>query len=161
MSEETKKEREEFLEFPYTMVIPTRFATGPCMGKFLSELRDNKRILGNVCPQCRRTMLPPRIICAECHCEVGADFVELGPRGTVITYDVVFVPFINPLTGKPREVPYTTAFILLDGGNTTFFHFLQETDPAKLRVGMRVEAVFREERRGDATDILYFKTVEE
>jgi len=52
--------------------------------------------------------------------------------------------------------------ILLDDG-VYIRHFLEETDAEKLRVGMRVEAVWKEDHeRGEGTaDVKYFRTIEE
>jgi len=152
--------KKELIEVPILCSIPQSFSTGPLMGRFLSALRDEKKILGNVCPSCRRTQIPPRINCAVCHVDAH-QWVELGPGGYVTSYDVVFVPTINPLTGKMREVPYTTASIVLDGGDATLMHFLDETDPEKIKVGNRVEAVFRPdgERSGSVLDIHYFRVI--
>lgn len=142
------------------MSIPCRLSTGPYMGRFLREIKENKRFVGNKCPECGRTMLPPRIVCALCHVE-AEEWVVLSDKGSVVSFDVVFIPTINPMTGKMREVPYATGNVLLDGGDATIWHFLEEKDPAKVRIGMRVQAVFREEGRiGAITDILHFKTVE-
>lgn len=68
--------------------------------------------------------------------------------------------FVDPDTGKERPVPYTYAYIQLDGAGSRFPHFLKETDPSKLRVGMRVQSVFEEERRGHLLDIRHFRTIE-
>jgi uncharacterized OB-fold protein len=91
----------------------------------------------------------------------AGEWVVLSDKGSVVSFDVVYIPTLNPMTGKMREVPYATANVLLDGGDATIWHFLEEKDPAKIRIGMRVQAVFREEgRSGAITDILHFKTIE-
>jgi uncharacterized OB-fold protein len=157
---EEKKAGHELIEFPIKLSIPQHFATGPTMGRFLSEIRDNKKIMANKCPRCGRTQIPPRIVCAECHVECH-EWVQLEPRGVITTFDVTYVPTINPLTGKMREVPYTTGSVLLDGGDATLMHFFDVTDPEKIHVGQRCEAVFRpdQEREGKVTDILYFRVI--
>ena len=45
----------------------------------------------------------------------------------------------------------------LDGADTTLNHLLAETDPGRLRIGLRVRAVWREELRGALDDILHFE----
>jgi uncharacterized OB-fold protein len=42
-------------------------------------------------------------------------------------------------------------------------HLLGEVDPQKVKIGMRVQAVWKppKEREGAITDILYFKPIEE
>lgn len=150
----------ELIEVLDVLSVPQVFATGPCMGRFLSALRDEKKILGNKCPVCGRTQIPPRIVCAECNVEVN-EWIELGPGGYLTSFDVIYIPTINPLTGKMREVPYTTGSIVLDHGDSALMHFVDETDPKKIKIGNRVEAVFRPdgERSGNVLDILYFRVI--
>ena len=159
MNDQKEKPR-ELIEVPELLSVPQSFSTGPTMGRFLAALRDEKKILGNRCPVCQRTQIPPRIVCADCHVEVN-EWVELGPGGYLTSYDVVYIPTINPLTGKMREVPYTTASIVLDGGDAALMHFVDETDPKKIMLFQRVEAVFRpdHERTGNVLDILYFRVI--
>ena len=157
---ENKENKVELIEIPQLCSVPQSFSTGEVMGRFLSGLRDEKKIYANKCPQCGRTQIPPRIVCAECDVEVK-EWLEVGPGGYVTAFDVVYIPTLNPLTGKMREVPYTTSGIVLDNGDATLMHFLDETDPKKIQVGSRVEAVFRPdgERTGSVLDILYFRVI--
>ena len=145
------------------MNIPYNWGAGDFVGKFLEELRDNERIYANKCPHCGRYHLPPRIVCGRCHVEMeGFDkWVEVGPKGTVLLFTITMTPFLNPGTGKPRQVPYTIATIQLDGAPAAFEHLLEETQPDKLFIGMRVEAMFTpgHERKGDLRDIRYFRTI--
>jgi len=141
--------------------IPQRFATGPVMGRFLKELRDNKRIMANVCPECGRYQLPPREVCAICRVPV-TEFREVGPEGEISSFDLVYYASPDPLTGKARKAPYTTVNVLLDGveGKDTLWHLLDETDPKKIKRGLRVRAIFNEERTGSVTDISHFEIIE-
>lgn len=145
------------------MNIPYNWGAGDFVGKALEELRDNGKIYANQCPQCGRFQLPPRMVCGRCHVEMEGfeKWVEVGPQGTVLLFTVTVKSFLEPETGKPREVPYTVATIQLDGAPVAFEHFLEETDPEKIKVGMRVEALLKpkEQRKGDLRDILYFKTL--
>ncbi len=52
---ESQEKREELIVQRQLISVPQRFATGPLFGKFLAELRDNKRIIGNKCPRCGRS----------------------------------------------------------------------------------------------------------
>jgi uncharacterized OB-fold protein len=140
--------------------IPMRFATGPVMGRFLSELRDNQRIMANRCPVCGRFQLPPREVCAICRVP-ATEFIEVGPEGVVNSYDIVYYSSPDPLTGIARPAPYTTCNVVLDGvvGKDTLWHLLNETDPAKIKRGMRVRAIFNEHRTGSMHDIKYFQPI--
>jgi hypothetical protein len=67
------------------------------------------------------------------------------------------------MTGEVKPIPYGFGGIQLDGADSILRHFLEETDLNKLRIGLRMQAVFkpREERVGDLTDILFFRTIKE
>ena len=155
-----EEEREELIALKQVLSIPQRFSTGPLMGKFLQELRDNKRILGNKCPECGRIQTPPREICAICRIRVE-ELVEIGPEGRVISFDITYYASPDPLTGESRETPYCSAFLLLDGctGSDIFWH---EIDPAgidRVKKGVRIRPVWAENRTGSISDIKYFEIV--
>ena len=86
---------------------------------------------------------------------------RVGPEGTITGATVVEVPFVDPITGEERPVPYGFAFILLDGASTNIFHFVDETDRTKLGVGMRVRPRFRDVRTGSITDVEVFELIRE
>lgn len=139
---------------------PFEWSVGLYTSKFLAELRDNKRIVGIRCPGCKKVFVPPRKVCGACFLPMD-EIVELSTKGTVGTFTVLAFGFVDPSTGRQKEVPYTWGFIQLDGSDNTFVHYIEETDPAKLRAGMRVEAVFEEERHGSLLDIRHFRTIED
>ncbi|MFC1851623.1 long-chain-fatty-acid--CoA ligase [candidate division CSSED10-310 bacterium] len=152
--------KQELIMLKQTLSIRQRFSTGPLMGKFLSELRDNKRILGNKCPKCGRLQTPPREICAICRIRVE-ELVEIGPEGVVGSYDITYYASPDPLTGESRETPYCAAFIRLDGcsGNDVFWHEIKPDHIKQLKRGVRVRPVWAEERTGAITDIKYFEII--
>ena len=85
----------------------------------------------------------------------------MGDEGTLWGYTIVQFPFLDPMTGVERPIPYGYGFIELKGATTRLQHFVTAADLNKLRIGMRMKAVFREERKGNLADILYFKAIEE
>jgi hypothetical protein len=93
--------------------------------------------------------------------EERGKWVEVGPKGTVIGFSVVEQSFLVPTTGDMLEVPFSVGIILLDGAPVTLQHRLQETNPDKIKAGLRVEAVFKpkEQRQENIFDILYFRTI--
>lgn len=155
----TREAKPEYISIPFTMSIPYKFSAGLYIGRFLEELRDNERIYANKCPKCGRLLLPPRIMCGRCSVRMG-DWIDQGHEGTVVSFGVTVEPQLDVTTGEMRKVPFTTAGIQLDGG-ASILHFLEETDVSKLRLGMKVRAVFKpkEERQGLITDILHFKII--
>ena len=142
--------------------IPMHFSTGPVMGRFLQEIRDNKRIMANRCPKCGRHQLPPREVCAVCRVEAD-QWDELGPEGTIRDFDIVYYASPDPLTGKTRETPYVLCWADLDRtqGEAPFWHLLNVADLAKVRRGLRVRVVFEDERHGTTEDIKYMEIIEE
>jgi uncharacterized OB-fold protein len=155
---------DELVHHEHMARFPQRWATGPVMGRFLQALRDEKKILANVCPRCGRSQVPPREVCAVCRVAVPG-FEEVGPEGVLRNFDVVFYASPDPVTGQSREVPYTTCYVELDGsqGGATFWHELRETDFSKIRRNIRVRTVFEEDgkRAGATSDIKYFEIIEE
>ena len=64
------------------------------------------------------------------------------------------------MPAHPLQPPFAYGIVQLDGADTGIVHILGEVDFAQLRQGMRVEAVFGEERRGNILDIKYFRPLQ-
>lgn len=150
----------ELLHSSHTMTLSWRYGTSWYFAEFIRAMRDEGQILGLRCPDCSRVYLPPRPVCGNCHVEMD-EWVEVKDRGTVVAFTAVHIPILDPTTGQPRPTPYGMALIQLDGADTTINHFLAENDLAKLRLGMRVTAVWREERTGTLADIIHFSVIGE
>lgn len=132
--------------------IPNTYSAGAVGSRFLIELRDKKRIMGTRCPACNRVYIPARSICKDCFGQLD-EWVEVSSKGTVLTYAIDYE--VKPI--QPMAIPIVYGIIQLDGADTGFVHMLGEVDPEQLRVGMRVQAVFKKEREGNILDIKYFK----
>ena len=153
---------QEFMELIIPVDLRYKWSAGPHLQAFFLGLKEGKMI-GNKCPKCGHALIPPVPVCAKCHVEMG-DFMEFPSHGTVISYSFVVDPIFDSGTGDWRPTPYAIASINVDGGtDATFFHKLEETDPAKIKIGMKVEAVFRpkEERKGTMEDVLFLRAIEE
>lgn len=83
------------------------------------------------------------------------EFLELPDVGTVTTFAIINIPF----PGQRIKPPYVAAYVLLDGADIPFLHLVVEIDPADVRMGMRVQAVWkpREEWGLGIDNIDYFK----
>ena len=132
------------------------YDAGAIRSRFLTEIRDNRKIVGIRCTECNRVYVPPRAVCLKCFGNLS-DYVEVGQEGTLTTYSIVYrsEPFY------PVEPPFVYGIIQLDGADTGLVHFINEVDLQKVRVGMRVKAVFKEERVGSILDIKYFKPIDD
>ena len=132
--------------------IPNTYSAGAVGSRFLIELRDKKRIMGTRCPTCNRVYVPARSICKDCLGQLD-EWVEVSDKGTVLTYATDYEA--KPI--QPTATPIVYWIIQLDGADTGLVHMLGEVDPEQLGVGMRVQAVFKEERVASILDIKYFR----
>jgi len=134
--------------------VPYTWSVGEVGSQFLIELRDHKKIYGTRCSKCDRVYLPPRKTCGNCFSNLH-EWVEVGLQGTLITYTTVhYASSVMPM--KPL---FAYGIILLDKASTGLVHFLEEVDFEEIKSGMRVEAVFKDERIGDIMDIRYFRPI--
>jgi uncharacterized OB-fold protein len=109
----------------------------PGESSFLHGLADG-RLLAQRCPVCERVYIPPRGACPTDGVPT-ADEVELPDHGVVTTFCVVNVDY----PGQRVAAPYVAAAVLLDGADIPFQHLILGCDPAGVRMGMRVKAVWK------------------
>jgi len=133
---------------------------GKAIGRYLAELK-NGRIIARKCYKCGRVMLPPRMFCELCWRPTD-EWVYVKDTGVVNTFSICYIHF-DASRLKPGEKPYLPAVIEIDGASPGMgiMHLLGEVDPKKIKIGMKVKAVWKkpEEREGSITDILYFKPI--
>ena len=134
-----------------------RYASGTAMERFSEGLKE-RRIEAVSCPQCGRAYLPPRPYCGKCNIRMS-DWTPVRDEGELVAWTVMQLPMLDGRTGEVRGAPYGMGLIRLDGADTTLNHYLAESDPAKLAIGQRVRAVWRDERRGAMDDILHFEVI--
>jgi hypothetical protein len=117
-------------------------------------MRDNRRIMGVRCSRCEAVLLPPRPYCGFCF-EPATEWVEVADEGELVTFTSV--------QGDPDaavfEEPRIRALIMLDGAGVHFPHVLGEVAPDDVSEGMRVKAVWSEDRNGTLSDIKYFRPI--
>jgi uncharacterized OB-fold protein len=139
------------------IVSPVRlaydYAASPEESKFFRGLAEG-RILGQRCPTCQKVYVPPRGACPVDGVPT-TDEVELPDKGTITTYCIVNVPFL----GQKIKPPYVSAYVLLDGADIAFLHLILDTEADEVRMGMRVEAVWkpREEWGTTIENISHFR----
>ena len=137
---------EHVLQFPY------RRATGPILGRFLTEIRDHQRFLG-VRTASGEVLCPPVDVDPDSLEDLSAnDLVEVGPAGCVTSWTWLR----EPRPGNPLEHPFAWALIRLDGADSALLHAVDAGSESAMRTGMRVAPRFREARRGDIRDIACF-----
>jgi uncharacterized protein len=148
----------EEMAAPITMITsPVRLryehTASAAESRYLRGLADGK-IIGQRCPACGKVYVPPRGACPTCGVPTTTD-VELPDVGTVTTFCVVNVPF----QGQQVPVPYVAAAVLLDGADIAFQHLILGCEPAQVRMGLRVRAVWRppEARGATVQNISHFE----
>lgn len=144
--------------FAYPM--PYEWSIGLYGSKFFQEIKQNRRFVGIRCDGCGKVYVPPRRVCGPCFQEL-TELVALSDTGVITAFSVVNYPFIDPNTGAQRPIPYTYGYIKLDGADNIFSHIINETDLSKIKVGMKVRAIFKDtaEMQGNIQDIKYFDIV--
>jgi hypothetical protein len=114
-----------------------RHTASPQESRYLVGLQEG-RLIGQRCPACQKVYVPPRGACPTDGVPTVED-VELPGHGTVTTFCIVNVPFM----GQRITPPYVAAYVLLDGADIAFLHLVLGCEAADVRMGMRVEAVWR------------------
>ena len=158
LGDEAEPEGEADDRDPVTMlVVPTSIeiqhtASLP-ESAFLRALEEGK-LLGNRTGKDGKVYFPAR----EADPATGQqleNYVELPDKGTVTTFAIINIPF----AGQRIKPPYVAAYVLLDGADIPFLHLVTEIDAAEVRMGMRVEAVWkpREEWGLGIDNIDYFR----
>jgi hypothetical protein len=136
-----------------TVHLPYHYVAGDCRAAYLRGLKD-KRILGARCSKTGKVFVPPVVASPESFAPCN-ELVDLPGRGVITTFCVVRIPVI----GREVELPYVAASVALDGADISIFALVYECDAAQVRMGMRVEAVWKPdgEREGSHEDIVYFR----
>ena len=154
MAKEESKVMEGMVTLPY------KWSLGPVFTRFFEEFKK-KKIMGNKCPKCNRVLVPARRFCPRCF-EDMVEWVQVSNQGTVKTWSLITFEF----TGQVKKPPYVQGLIDLDGADSSLAHFIGGIDLSDLekvknlvKIGMRVEAKWRDDRQGNIHDIEYFKPI--
>jgi len=141
-----KRHFEEQFDFDYYR------APGKIVGRFLTALRDDKKLIASLCLKCDKKYLPPEPYCPYCR-EKIFDFSPVAESGIIDSFTRVETksPYYDV------EPPYYFIAIKYADTDTLFWHRLNPGQKAE--DGKKVKPVFKEdgERIGDINDILYFE----
>ena len=141
-------EKEKLLSQEFVVRYDYQRSLGEVLGRFFAGLK-NREILGARTPS-GRVLVPP----AECDPETGDaidSLVDVGPGGVLTTW--AWMP--EARENQPVEGAFAWGLIQLDGADTSFLHMIR-ADFSALKTGMRVEAHWKDERKGAIGDIAYF-----
>lgn len=116
------------------------YTPGVAAQRYLQSFAD-KTILGGVSPVDGAVFVPPRGVDPR-HGVATTDFVALPHTGHVGSFCVTRVPIP---TRDDLTPPYISAWIFLDGADIGFLSLVSEIDPSQCRIGLRVEAVWKDD----------------
>jgi hypothetical protein len=134
------------------LALPYSYFAGRVGSKFLTTIRDQKKIMGVRCNQCKKVYVPPRQTCDVCMEDIRDNWVDVGNKGEVTNFTVVRYEDKH----LPKKPPYILAMIRLNGADTSLVHLVEGIDPGKAAIGMKVEAVFAKETTNTILDIDHF-----
>jgi uncharacterized OB-fold protein len=137
--------------------FPYRYSAGEYGTRFFAALKEGK-FLASHCTHCKATLVPCRLACARCFRKM-TEFREVPGTGRIASFTQVNFSFLDPFTGEKRPVPYCFGRVELDGADDSFMGYFDVKDFRKLRIGMRVRAVFNENRVGAMSDFSHFEVI--
>ena len=136
--------------------VPYTWWAGKTASRFLKSLRDRQTILGTRCEGCSRVFVPPRKTCPTC-LTLNETWTAVSNEGTVVSFTVARRQLASIIA---RKVPVVFALILLDGADTALLHIIDQTDPDRVTIGMRVRACFSSEAGATINAISHFAPVD-
>lgn len=116
--------------------MTTESSVAPFSIESFYKLIGEGKLMAARCNKCNEVMLPPRPLCSKC---LGKDmsWVELKPRGRLLTYTVIHV--------SPKQfellAPYTIGIVKLEDG-PQLLGMMRNITPDKLRIGMELTIDF-------------------
>jgi len=148
------EEKDYCYTIPGKMALPYQYFAGATGSKFIVALRDEKKILAQKAEQSGKTYVPPRQVDDLTFENLENNWVEISGEGVITGFTVV--RYKEPY--QPKEPPYVLALIKLDGTDTPLVH-LVDCAPEDAKIGLRVKAVFSEEKRNNIMEIQHFAVV--
>ena len=135
------------------------FWVGQYMDKFYDAF-ENKKIIGNKCPKCRKVFVPPRKICGGCNETIIIDknWVELPNTGTLLNYTLTYYR-VSDRAGRKTKNLQIVGMIQIDGSDTAIIYRLLNIEPEELVIGMKVKIEWEEKPKGNPSDIKGFMRV--
>ncbi|WP_176728395.1 Zn-ribbon domain-containing OB-fold protein [Planobispora rosea] len=128
-----------------------RVRPGKSLARFLEGI-ERGIFLGCRCGSCGKVYVPYRLSCPECGVAITEE-TELPDTGTITTFAINNLP--DP---RAPEVPFVSAYILLDGADIPMIALVGDVPAHEVRQGMRVRAVWvpEEERTASMSNIRWF-----
>lgn len=139
------------------MDLTYHHAAGKHFSFFFEKLKQ-KEIYATRCPSCKNSYLPPRPFCGRCNVHTK-DWVRVGPRGIVRATSRVYLPILDPKSGKNRDVPHNMVLVQFENASTMLHHIIVDSNVDIVEMEQAVEVVFADNMEGKMTDILGFRLI--
>lgn len=139
-----------------TWYMPYHWCYGKHNADFFERLKNEQTVYGSRCTSCQKVVVPIAGICARCFADTEEKPVAVKDEGVIDSFTIVYLPY----PGQPAAPPYAYGMIKLDGANNHFMHMIDGIPLDDIKVGMRVKAVWNENRKGDFYDIQHFKPID-
>ncbi len=147
---------------PTPLTIPGHWSfdynyfAGSAATRFFHELKVNRRIMGTLCPQCERVLVPARSFCDACFVET-TEWREVGNRGTVEAFTII----TGAIPGLP-DPPIVVGYVLLEGASSAVLNLIRGVDLTDLDAagqllvsGPNVTVEFSDDPQGRITDFAF------
>jgi len=136
---------------PGRIKVPYTWSVGETGSRFFVALRDNQEIWGIKCRACGKVYVYPVKTCPECFIQTE-EWVKVEDTGTLESFTIVHYSH----SMHPFKAPLVYGLVKLDGADGALLHLIGNVKAEQLKTGMRVKAVFAEERKGSIMDIKCF-----
>ena len=148
MSFEKKGRLEDIVIWPGDQEVDKFVYTPGIHGmEFAKGLKDGK-ILGMKCKD-GKVYVPPLTFCPDFS---KGEVAEIKGDWIVVTYTIIY----EDMYGNPLEEPKVIGFLKPVNGEGGLIHYLN-VPIEKVKIGLIVRPIFKEERVGNINDIKYFE----
>ncbi len=119
--------------------------------RFWRNLPSRYNLIATRCSNCGGVYFPPRHFCPTCRRQSKLETTKLSGKGNVLTYTVIH----TASEGFERQTPYIMAIIKSDEG-PSFTAQIVNCAPEEMRIGMRVENVFRRLQEDGEAGLIHY-----
>jgi len=130
------------------------FWVGIPMDKFYEGL-EQKKFVGNKCPECGKVFCPPRKICGDCFVE-AKEFIDLPETGVLKNYTITNYK-VNERGTRQVKKDMIAGLVQIDGADTAMFVPLENVEPDQLKEDMKVKVIWAKRIKGVPDDIKGFE----
>ncbi len=129
-----------------------KFESIALIGRTFEAMKEHK-LLGNKCPDCGTVYFLPKPFC-RC-LGMPDEFVEVKDTGTITTYTVTGAWGYEGITEEEgaQGEPLIFAGVQFDGADTKVVCVVEDVEPEKVGVGMRVKLKWPDKLEGAITDL--------